>query len=65
MSVEHKLADEPLVVRPARAFAMLGVKKTLGFAMLKDGRLERVVLGPRAVGVTMRSIKKLAGGEIS
>jgi hypothetical protein len=28
--------------------------------MLNDGRLERVKLGPRAVGVTLRSIKKLA-----
>jgi hypothetical protein len=53
---------EPLVVRPDVAFRLLSIGKTLGFAMLRDGRLERVQLGPRSVGVTMVSIKRLAGG---
>jgi hypothetical protein len=50
---------KPIVVRPKVAFAMIGVGKTLGFAMMNDGRLERVQLGPRAVGITLRSIEKL------
>ena len=50
---------EPLAVRPARAFAMIGVGRTLGYKLLADGRLERVHLGRRAVGVTMASIKRL------
>jgi len=57
-----KAVVEPLVVRPDIAFRMLGVGKTLGFRMLKDGRLERVQLGPRAVGVTLASVKRLAEG---
>jgi|SRR6516165_2931470 hypothetical protein len=50
---------KPLVVRPREAFAMLGIGKTLGFRMLADGRLERVKLSERAVGVTLRSIEAL------
>jgi hypothetical protein len=57
------MSATPLVVRPKVAFAMLGVGKTTGFSMLRDGRLERVQLGPRAVGVTLRSIKRLAHKE--
>ena len=57
-----KQVVEPLVVRPDVAFRMLGVGKTLGFRLIRDGRLERVQLGPRAVGVTLASVKRLAEG---
>lgn len=59
MRASAPVKDEPILVRPKQAFQMLGVKKTLGFQMLADGRLERVRLGPRAVGVTVASIKRL------
>jgi hypothetical protein len=52
--------DEPLLVRPARAFAMLGVGKTKGFELIAKGVLEAVKLGPRCTGVTMASIRRLA-----
>lgn len=44
----------PMVVRPRVAFAILGIGRSLGFEMLNDGRLERMRLGRRALGVTMR-----------
>jgi hypothetical protein len=57
--------DEILVVRPLeRAFAMIGVKRSLGFEMLADGRLEKVKYGRHASGVTMRSIRKLVADSI-
>jgi hypothetical protein len=52
--------DEPLIVRPARAFALLGIGKTLGFALIRARVLEKRQLGPRAVGITMRSIRRVA-----
>ena len=56
-------ADEPLIVRPlSRAFAMVGVAKTRGYEMLNEGTLERVKLGKRASGVTMRSIRRVLEG---
>ena len=56
--------DEPLIVRPlSRAFAMVGVAKTRGYEMLNEGTLERVKLGKRASGVTMRSIRRLQEGR--
>ena len=57
-----KAVVEPLVVRPDQAFALLGIGKTLGFRLLREGRLERVQLGPRAVGVTLASVRRLAEG---
>ena len=57
---------DPLVVRPREAFTLLRIGKTLGFAMLRDGRLERVKLtGQRGTWVTMESIKRVAQGTES
>ena len=53
-------AVEPLVLRPNEAFRMLGIGRSLGFKLLEEGRLERVQLGPRAVGITLASVKRLA-----
>ena len=53
-------AVEPLLVPPKVAFHILSVGRTTGFAMLKDGRLEKVRLGPRSIGVTMASIRRVA-----
>jgi len=54
----------PRTVRPREAFQMLGIGETTGFAMMRDGRLERVQLGPRAVAVTMDSIRRLVEERI-
>jgi hypothetical protein len=60
-TVPPRIADDALIVRPlSRAFAMLGVKKTLGFELINRGILERVKLGPKASGITMRSIRRVA-----
>jgi predicted DNA-binding transcriptional regulator AlpA len=52
-------STRPIVVRPKEAKRMLGVGKTTLFEMLRDGRLVKVKLGPRAVGVTVESIYRL------
>lgn len=49
---------EPITVTVADACAMLGVKRTLLFALLKAGRLERCRFSSRTV-VTVESIKRL------
>ena len=50
---------KPLVVRPRDAMRMLGVCKSTIFAWMNAGRLERVRLGERAVGITVESIERL------
>jgi hypothetical protein len=53
------MSAAPLVVRPKDARQMLGIGKTTLFSMLRDGRLEKVQLGPRMTGVTVVSIERL------
>jgi hypothetical protein len=62
-----KYRDEPLIVRPRQACALLSIGKTKLFEMLADPHsgLERIKLGPRAVGVTMKSIRRVAEKGIS
>jgi hypothetical protein len=50
----------PVIVRPRVACRLIGVGKTKLFAMLAAGELDRVQIGPRAIGVTMASIMRLA-----
>ena len=54
---------EPLIVRPKEAFRILGIGKTLGFELVRNGILERRPLGKRAIGITMASIKRVADGR--
>lgn len=51
--------DDRLLVRPAEAFAMLGVGKTMGFELMRAGHLQRVRIGKRAVGISVLSIRRL------
>jgi hypothetical protein len=46
-------------LRPQEVFDLLGVKPSLGWRLINNGPLERVQLGPRAVGVTRASVERL------
>ncbi len=51
---------EPLLLPELDAFAMLGVGRTKGHRLVKDGVLDTVMVGERR-HVTMASLKRFAG----
>jgi hypothetical protein len=46
------------VLRPQEVFDVLGIKPSLGWKLINNGPLERIQLGPRAVGVTCASVER-------
>jgi hypothetical protein len=50
--------DGVLAVKRTIAFKALGVGKTLGHELIKDGTLEVADLGPRSKPVTVESIRR-------
>ena len=56
---------EPVIVRPAQAFHLLGIGKTLGFNLIRDGTLPKVRLGGRAIGIPLAAIRALIEGGMT
>jgi hypothetical protein len=52
--------ERPLLYRPVRAFHLLGLGRTAGYALIRSGALKAVRLGPRAIGIDVDSVEKLA-----
>lgn len=50
---------QPLVYRPARAAAALGISRGTVYKLIKDGKLDLVRLGERSSGITATSINAL------
>jgi excisionase family DNA binding protein len=50
-------------VTPAEAFEMLSISRTTGYAMLKDGRLRSVRIGPHKIIVPVTEIERLLAPE--
>lgn len=56
MATDHPCVTEPLLVRPAMAWRMLGCGNTFGYALVKRGELESFLDG-RARKITVASIR--------
>jgi hypothetical protein len=56
--------DKPVIIRPLRrAFSMVGVGRTRGHQLIKEGVLEAVAIGKRGKGITLASIERFSGGR--
>ncbi len=50
---------EPLAVTPREAFAALGVGKTMGYYLVRQGKLKAIKIG-RATRILVDSIRRVA-----
>lgn len=56
---ERMPTDDLAMVRPVQAFRLLGIGRTLGYKLLRNGTLPRVRIGGRAIGIPVSAIRAL------
>lgn len=59
---ERATTDELALVRPMAAFRLLGIGKTFGYKLLKNGTLPKVKIGDRAIGIPVAALRALIEG---
>ena len=59
MATDHPCVTEPLLVRPAMAWRMLGCGNTFGYALVKRGELESFLDGRARTSPSRRSARTL------
>ena len=57
-------ANSPLLVPPAKAWALLGVSNSTGYELLAEGELESIEIG-RARRITIESIRGLIARRLA
>lgn len=55
---------EPIALPAGKAFDALGIKKTKGFELLRDGEIEAIKIG-RATCVTVASMKGFVDRQLT
>ena len=59
MADERAPTDDLAMIRPMEAFRLLGIGRTLGYKMLREGAPPKVRIGLRAVAIPLAAIRAM------